>query len=228
MMPVIKELHKTLVKEEGEENITLYDLESSNSDEDSDVPLKAIIDDLEWEFQVNDHKSLKLKQKRGFLGNIEITDKRKSSKNVDMRNMLGFLNQNLYYDYLNITNIMKLKRLDFRDVYSIRSVDLMITRENLIERMMILITSYFWMGTELRFLKQMKLDGFEKTHDAEYWHGKALEIAVKFLPGDCPLVKHIVASYKKNHSPSSEWIPEDNEVSSDVLVIKPLNGIEIK
>lgn len=47
MMPVIKELHKTLVKEEGEENITLYDLESSNSDEDSDVPLKAIIDDLE-------------------------------------------------------------------------------------------------------------------------------------------------------------------------------------
>ncbi len=28
---------------------------------------------------------------------------------IDMRNMLGFLNQNLYHDYLNITNIMKLK-----------------------------------------------------------------------------------------------------------------------
>ena len=52
------------------------------------------------------------------------------------------------------------------------------------------------MGTELRFLKHLKLDGFEHTQDAEYWHGKALEISVKFLPGDCPLVKHIVASYK--------------------------------
>lgn len=145
-----------------------------------------------------------------------------------MRNMLGFLNQNLYHDYLNITNIMKLKRLDFRDVYSIRSPDLMITRENLIERIMILITSYFCMGTELRFLKQMKLDGFENTQDAEYWHGKALEISVKFLPGDCPLVKHIVASYKKNHSPSAEAIPEDTEIASDVIVIKPLNGVEVK
>ena len=46
---------------------------------------------------------------------------------IDMRNMLGFLNQNLYHDYLNITNIMKLKRLDFRDVYGIRSPDLMLT-----------------------------------------------------------------------------------------------------
>ncbi len=32
---------------------------------------------------------------------------------LDMRNMLGFLNQSLYHDYMNITNIMKLKRLDF-------------------------------------------------------------------------------------------------------------------
>lgn len=79
---------------------------------------------------------------------------------------------------------MKLKRLDFRDVYSIRSPDLLITRENLIERIMILITSYFCMGTELRFLKQRRTDGFENTQDAEYWHGKALQLSVKFLPGD--------------------------------------------
>ena len=227
-MPVIKELHRTLVKEEGEEDIILDNIEISSSDEESDLPLKAVIDDLEWEFQIKDPNVQKFKQNRGHLGNIEITNKRKSSKLADMRNMLGFLNQNLYHDYLNITNIMKLKRLDFRDVYSIRCTDLMITRENLIERIMILITSYFWMGTELRFLKQMKLDGFEKTQDAEYWHGKALEIAVKFLPGDWPLVKHIVASYKKNHSPSSECIPEDNEVASDIIVIKPLNGVEVK
>ena len=38
--------------------------------------------------------------------------------------------------------------------------------------------------------------------DAEYWHGKALELAVSFLPGDAPVVKHIVSSYAKHHAPS--------------------------
>lgn len=50
--------------------------------------------------------------------------------------------------------------------------------------------------------------------DAEFWHGKALELAVCFLPGDAPLVKHIVASYQKHHAPSQELIPEDEEVYS--------------
>ena len=40
------------------------------------------------------------------------------------------------------------------------------------------------MGTELRFLKQLCVEGFEESIDAEYWHGKALELSVKFLPGD--------------------------------------------
>ena len=131
---------------------------------------------------------------------------------VDMRNLLGFLNQNLYHDYLNITNIMKLKRLDFRDVYGIRPPDLILTRENIIERIMLLITSYFCMGTEQRFLKSMRFEGFENSNDSEFWHGKALELAVRFLPGDAPLVKHIVSSYQKHHAPSLEIIPESSEV----------------
>ena len=135
-----------------------------------------------------------------------------SGLKIDMRNMLGFLNQNLYHDYLNITNIMKLKRLDFREIYGVRSPDLLLTRENLMERIMLLITSYFCMGTELRFLKQMQVEGFEESLDSEFWHGKALELAIKFLPGDAPLVKHIVSSYQKHHSPTSEDIPEGSEV----------------
>ena len=150
------------------------------------------------------------------------------TENIDMRNLLGFLNQNLYHDYLNITNIMKLKRLDFRDVYGIRSTDLMLTRENVIERIMLLITAYFCMGTELRFLKQMNIEGFKNAQnklDGEFWHGKALELAVKFLPGDAPLVKHIVSSYQKHHSPSSEAIPEDKEVIDKVKMVKPFKGV---
>lgn len=79
---------------------------------------------------------------------------------------------------------------------------------------MLLITAYFCMGTELRFLRSMNVEGFSDPNDAEYWHGKALELAVKFLPGDAPLVKHIVSSYSKHHSPSAETIPEGDEVES--------------
>ena len=77
---------------------------------------------------------------------------------LDLRNILGFLNQSLYHDYMNITNIMKLKRLDFRDIYGIRCPDLLLTRESIIERIMLLITSYFRIGTELRFLKHLEAD----------------------------------------------------------------------
>ena len=121
---------------------------------------------------------------------------------IDMRNILGFLNQSLYHDYMNITNIMKLKRLDFRDLYGIRCPDLILTRETMIERIILLITSYFCMGTELWFLKQNQADGFSDSKDAEYWHGKAVELAVTFLPSDAPVVKHIVSSYQKHHSPA--------------------------
>lgn len=148
-----------------------------------------------------------------------------SASNIDLKNLVGFFNQSLYHEYLNITNIMKLKRLDFRDLYGVRSTELILTRENILERVMLLITSYFCMGTELRFLKQIGIEGFENTIDAEYWHGKALEISVKFLPGDSPLTKHIVSSYSKHHSPSYEQIPEDEEVVSDLRVVKPFEGL---
>lgn len=69
--------------------------------------------------------------------------KGRDPNDVDMKNILGFMNQNLYHDYMNITNIMKLKRLDFRDVYGNRSPDLILTRENLVERLILLVSSYF-------------------------------------------------------------------------------------
>lgn len=69
--------------------------------------------------------------------------KERDPNEVNMKNILGFMNQNLYHDYMNITNIMKLKRLDFRDVYGNRSPDLILTRENLVEKIILLVSSYF-------------------------------------------------------------------------------------
>lgn len=39
--------------------------------------------------------------------------------------------------------------------------------------------------------------------NSEYWHGKAVEIAISFLPSESPLVSHILMSYEKHHSPSN-------------------------
>lgn len=90
---------------------------------------------------------------------------------------------------------------------------------------MLVITSYFWMGTELRFLKQLNVEGFKDSVEAQFWHGRALEMSLAFLPGDSPFVKHIIHSYSKHHSPTSQSIPEDYEMSPNIKVLKPLNGV---
>ena len=81
------------------------------------------------------------------------------------------------------------------------------------------------MGTELRFLRQLNVEGFKDSVEAQYWHGRALEIAFSFLPGNSPYVKHLIHSYAKHHAPSSQSIPEGHEVPANVKILKPLNGI---
>ena len=81
------------------------------------------------------------------------------------------------------------------------------------------------MGTELRFLKQLKVQGFKDSVEAQLWHGRALEMAIALFPSDSPLVKHIIQSYQKHHAPSSEIIPEDFSISHEVKVAKPLLGV---
>ena len=61
------------------------------------------------------------------------------------------------------------------------------------------------MSTELRFLMQVKDDPVNdpalRKKQSEYWHAKALEISVSYLPSECPLVTHIITSYSKHHAP---------------------------
>ena len=78
--------------------------------------------------------------------------------------------------------------------------------------MCFLAVSYFCMGTEYRFLHQLQEmlgEHIYSRRDSEYWHGKAVEIAISFLPSESPLVSHILMSYEKHHSPSNQIIPED-------------------
>jgi hypothetical protein len=92
------------------------------------------------------------------------------------------------------------------------------------------------MSTEIRFVIQLKdeikaFPSFEinqKTAESEFWHAKSLEIAVSFLPSDCPLLNHILLSYQKHHAPSQTVIPEDKGTLEALRVLKPVRGIEIQ
>ena len=107
MSPIINELYKSLVREDGEDTLVDNEYPLSNSDEDIDKPHPNLTSDLIFKPSSVESDSFDNTQ----VEHITITSKKTSERSIDMRNMLGFMNQNLYHDYLNITNIMKLKRL---------------------------------------------------------------------------------------------------------------------
>jgi hypothetical protein len=53
---------------------------------------------------------------------------------LNLENLLGFINQRKLYSYLNISNIMRLNKLDFTDLYYTRDLDLMLVRKTLLEK----------------------------------------------------------------------------------------------
>lgn len=53
---------------------------------------------------------------------------------LNLENLLGFINQRKLHSYLNISNIMRLNKLDFTDLYYTRDLDLMLVRKTLLEK----------------------------------------------------------------------------------------------
>ncbi len=74
----------------------------------------------------------------------------------DMKNLLGYLNQSEWVYSLNIGNIMQISPLTLQDFMSSTSLQLELSREFILEKLCFLAVSYFCMGTEYRFLHQLK------------------------------------------------------------------------
>ena len=70
-----------------------------------------------------------------------------------------------------------------------------LTRDALLEKVILLAISYFCIGTELWFLANSKSDkekGIYSKDDSEKWQAQAIECACTFLPTECPLVGHVI------------------------------------
>ena len=146
-----------------------------------------------------------------------------------MKNILGYLNQNEWIYSLNIGNIMQIAPLTLQDFLSSTAIQIELSREFVLEKLCFLAVSYFCMGTEFRFLHQLNetIGGVKfQRRDSEYWHGKAVELAISFLPSESPLVSHILMSYEKHHSPSNMAIPEEDSQDVKVRVVRQIAGID--
>ena len=203
------DLDSTSFNELNEESLTLMEKTSTK--------LLPIIEEVI-------KRMIKENQPYKFNDVIEINEK------PDMRNILGFLNQNEWVYNLNIGNIMQISSISHTDLMSVPRTEYELSREAFLEKITILWVAYFWTSTELRFIIQLReeenIDISRKEIESEYWHAKSLEIACVFLPSEWPLVNHILLSYQKHHAPTQYTIPEDSEYNDNLMIIKAMDGMQ--
>jgi len=134
-----------------------------------------------------------------MLNSKLLNEKEKPKKHTvdfDIRTLFGFTGGEVL-NKVNIGSIMQLTPLDVIDLF-MKCNDLYeLTRESILEKITLLVVSYFCVSTEKRFLSQ-KIKN--KHTDFEFFHSHALKIACTFLPGECPLVSHVYMTYQKHYS----------------------------
>ena len=175
--------------------------------------------------QASQQRSMKDYQTNSDLNSLKDT----------VTNLLGVKRYEDWILNLNIGNVMHLSPLTLQEMYLQLDNSHELTRDALLEKVVLLSIAYFWVGTELRFLSQNKKadpsvakNSTEKytKKESEKWQAKAVESACTFLPSECPLVGHVISSYQKHHSIISEPIPEDKELDDDLTFVHPLNDIK--
>lgn len=97
----------------------------------------------------NDHHRKNTKSKNSIKS-------RKPKTSVDLRHILGFLNQTEWIQNLNIGNIMQIAPIKQDELSQIRLNEECLSRESFLEVISFLIVGYFCASTEIRFIIQLK------------------------------------------------------------------------
>lgn len=143
---------------------------------------------------------------------------------------------------LNIGNVMHLQPLSTEEMNLHVDNSHELSRDAMLEKIILLTVSYFCVGTELRFLNNSSNVSDEmksgrktsttetnkkfKKEQSEMWHAQALEASTRLLPSECPLVAHVITNYQKHHSPALTTILEDEPLEEDLKIIRPLNEVK--
>lgn len=160
----------------------------------------------------------------------------------NVKTILGVKDQDDWIFNLNIGNVMHLLPMSLEELNLHLDNSHELSRDAMLEKIILLSVSYFCVGTELRFLSKQTGkagkqivedpdDGPENRkyllEDSEMWHAMALETCGTFLPSECPLVSHMIISFQKHHSPSMASIPEDETLNEQLSVLRPLNEVKM-
>lgn len=138
------------------------------------------------EFIVN-----KLKNKRIRIG---------KTPKLDMRTVLGVQRHNDWIHSYNIGDMMLLHPMSIYDLQNNMGVQAELTRDWMLEKILMIIVAYFCVATEIRFLAASNSNVKVQANEGKLWHKKALEFSQPFLPTSCPLFLHIMNSYMRNYS----------------------------
>ncbi len=111
---------------------------------------------------------------------------------MNLRNILGVQHMNDWIFNLNIGNVMHLSPMNLDELHTKLEITHELNRDAMLEKIVLITVSYFCLGTELRFMANKQKPSDEAFEESDLWHSKALRIASRFLPDDCPLLEHII------------------------------------
>ena len=74
------------------------------------------------------------------------------SSQIDMRNIFGYLNFTEWVTNLNIGNIMQISPMTLNELFSQTNKEVELSRESILDKISMLVASYFCIATEKRFL----------------------------------------------------------------------------
>ena len=132
---------------------------------------------------------------------------------LDMRTVLGVQRHNDWIYSYNIGDMMLLQPLSLYEVKNNTGVQAELTRDLMLEKVLMTVVSHFCVATEIRFLAadSSKI----QAQEGRAWHKKALEFGQPFLPSACPLFMHITNSYMRNYS---DGLLETSKVNEGKLI----------
>ena len=133
--------------------------------------------------------------------NLEEIDALKKNERfkMNLRNVLGIKHSDDWIFNLNIGNVMHLSPMNLDELHTKLELTHELNRDAMLEKIVLITVAYFCVGTELRFLSSKSSSSESSRRESELAHAKSLRTACVFLPSECPLVTHIITSYKKHH-----------------------------
>ena len=129
----------------------------------------------------------------------------------------GILKPGDWIKIITIDNILFLSPLNSEDLDLDSDSRYELLRDTILEKIVMLTTSYFCVSREMNFLSK---DKNNRKTNGEYYLYKAIELSFMFLPISCPIINVFISNYYKKYGQNMDVIPEGKVFDVKVNLIK--------